>query len=153
MLVVVSAQQLVFDVELRSDTVSRLVIECLMSHGNWVTVALHVGQVSGGISVRGRTFQIVGWKHLVVVAGAVGRACDRVVGILPHAHVWHGVVSTSQNTRGGTAVPVTVVVCVSQGEVGGETDAVTHVVVQHQAGGEAVKHLLDDCTCLVVVTA
>ena len=148
-----SAQQLVFDVELRSDTVGRLVVECLMGHGNWVTVALHVGQVSGGISVRGRTFHIVGWKHLVVVAGAVGRACDRVVGILPDAHVRHGVVGTSQDGGCGASVPVTVVVGVGQGEVRGEADAVTHVVVQHQTGGEAVEHLLDDRTGLVVVTA
>ena len=45
------------------------------------------------------------------------------------------------------------VVRVGEGEVRREADAVTHIVVQHESGGEAIQILLDDSTRLVVITS
>ena len=120
-----------------------------VGYGHGVTVVNHVLQIVGTEAVPDGTVSIVvgGTRvtgcaiHLEVLTGVL------VAVVAPDAHVRHSLVSLGKNVG-----VVLLILGVGKAEVRAELDAVRHLIVEGHTGGEAVEHLLDDGTGLVVVT-
>ena len=150
--VVALAQKLVFQLELGLDGIRRGVGPSLVGDSHGVTVVDHVGEEVRRFAARraDQTSFTGSGRHDEVLTGVdvftytVG---SFAVFVAINRHVRHGVVCTAEEV----ARIVLLVLRVSQGEGGGELDAVRHPVVEGETGRQAVEGLLDDGTRFVVV--
>ena len=132
-LLVFLTQELIFQRELRRNGISRPFSPCQIRDGHGVTVGNHVTQVvrrttavvghQAGCGGSGRHYII--FSRVVIFTYAIGRLA---ILLAVNGHVRHGLICLVQEI----VVVVLVVLRISQTEVGGELDAVGHIVVQGQ---------------------
>ena len=151
--VVVLTKELVVHDKLWLNGIGRLFVPCFVGDSHGITIVHHVSQVIRSQTAVGRykTGSTCSRRHdeifacVEILTHTIGRFAILVT---VNRHIRHGVVGATQNIGGVVAV----ILGVSQGEVAGESDAVRYIVVQSQTCGKAVKRLLDDSTCFVVVS-
>ena len=147
MAVVVQTQELVFQLQFGSDVVGGLVVLGVLGACQRVVEVALIVEV---IALFGSQLSVVREgvaRNDVVLAGVVFIAVGIVL-IAVGREVRHLLVGDTEQS-----VVVAVVLRVGECEVGDDLDAVVDVVVECHTCAEAVQFLLDDGTCLVVISA